>query len=168
MENPLCPLCGINPLFLEYDPDSIYPPSYDTYCMRCTGLMRSGPHNHTHYPSPVQVAAGTFKAGHSWRTASQTYPLWEDGKHVGYTCADYEPCGWVGRFTPAELQPCTLPAHKGKIFGVCRDYREHRKHRGECDGRGWITEAGREAERDRSDAANWDPGRYIEPEWRKR
>jgi hypothetical protein len=49
-----------------------------------------------------------------------------------------------------------------KIKGLCFTSRKHRAERGECDERGYITDYGREQERLRSDAANWDPGRCIE------
>lgn len=162
---PICPLCKVNPR--EYDDEPPDPGSYYSYCGRCSSLVGTREHTHTYYGSPAQVAAGTIKAGHSWRTTVLLHPIIEDDRHVGYRCTEFDLCGWEHRFTAEELEPCH--AHKSHggfsvetIKGKCANYREHRLERGECDGRGYITEYGRKQGRLRSDAANWDPGRYID------
>ena len=113
----------------------------------------------------MQVAAGTYKAGHSWRTLVSLEPLWEDGRHIGFRCSQFDQCAWELRFTAEELEPC--PTHTRfpdypTLKGVCKNYLEHRRERGECDDRGYVNDHGREAEQFRLDAANWDPGRYVE------
>lgn len=159
---PICPLCGIRER--SYDDEPPGPGSYFSHCTTCALLSGYRDHSHTYYPNPAQVAAGTYKAGHSWRTLVTIRPLWESGNHIGYRCSEFEQCGWEERFTADDLTPCAIHTpHPDYPFltGVCRDYQEHRQERGECDGRGWINDHGREQERKRSDAANWDPGGYV-------
>jgi hypothetical protein len=162
---PMCPLCKIRER--SYDDEPPGPGGYFSYCSTCTLLSGYREHNHTYYPSPAQVKAGTFKAGHSWRTSVSVHPLWEDGVHIGFRCSEFDRCGWERRFTVEELQPChEHKSHGGfpieTIKGLCFTGRDHRAERGECDERGYVTECGREKEREREDAANWDPGRYID------
>lgn len=158
---PICSLCKIRECGRADEPPG--PVSYFSRCGTCMGLSGYREHSHTYYPSPAQVAAGTFKAGHSWRTLISLRPLWEDGAHVGYRCAEFDRCGWEERFTAEDMEPCPVhtrfPDHP-VLKGVCRNRREHRP--GEFDARGHITEHGREREQLRSDAANWDPGRYVD------
>lgn len=161
---PMCPLCKIREC--EFDNEPPGPGGYWSTCGTCLLLSGSREHSHTYYPSPAQVKAGTFKAGHSWRTSVSVRPLWEGGVHIGFRCSEFDQCGWEHRFTAEELQPChEHKSHGGfpveTIKGMCFTSREHRMERGECDERGYITEFGRERERERSDAANWDPGRYV-------
>ena len=161
---PLCPLCKINPREFDYEPPG--PGSYYSYCGRCSGLVGTREHTHTYYGSPAQVAAGTVRAGHSWRTTVLLHPIIEGDRHVGYRCTKFEQCGWEQRFTAKDMDPCsthsTHPKYHQVPKGVCVNHQEHRQARGECDERGYITDYGREQERVRSDAANWDPGRYID------
>lgn len=162
-EHPaICPLCKINERDWDSEPGGRG--GYFSYCTTCSMLCGYREHSHTYYGSPAQVAAGTYKAGHSWRTSVSVRPLWEDGRHVGFRCSEFDRCGWEQRFTVEDMEPCkkhskwpTLPVLKG----VCRNYQEHRQARGECDERGHITDQGREAARLRIDAANWDPGKYV-------
>lgn len=163
MEPPICPLCGVNARERADEPGQ--PISYFTLCHVCTSLSGYREHTHTYYPSPAQVTAGTYEAGHSWRTAVSVRPLWEGGAHIGFRCTEFDRCGWERRFDAFELEPCDV--HTGALgrpvpSGVCRMHPDHRP--GEFDGRGHITEYGRQRERERQDAANWDPGRYIERE----
>lgn len=173
MEAPICPLCKIRTCDADTEPGrepSYYgsAASYSTYCTTCSMLSGTRTHAHQHYGSPVQVAAGTVKAGHSWRTTELLRPIWRaDGKHVGFRCDKFDQCGWQHYFTPEELEPC--PVHTSfpdypQIFGVCRDYLEHRIERGECDPhpRPYMTEFGRKESQRRSDEQVWDPGKYIE------
>lgn len=158
---PICPICDIRERSCDDEPPG--PGSYFSTCSTCSLLSGYREHSHTCYPSPAQVAAGTFKAGHSWRTSVSVRPLWEDGRHIGFRCSEFERCGWEERFTAEDMEPCpdhTLPYHPVPR-AVCRNYRDHRQAAGECDERGYITEHGRERERLRSDAANWDPGSYV-------
>lgn len=159
---PICPLCGIRECSPANDPGM--PPAWFSRCLTCTTLTGYRDHNHTCYPSPAQVKAGTFEEGHSWRTAVPLRPLWENGRHVGFQCTEFDRCGWQHRFTPEEMEPCETHSRPGSPVpkGVCRNYLGHRQERGEVDERGYITPYGREQEQRRSDAANWDPGRYIE------
>lgn len=164
-EVPLCPICKIRPC--EYDDEPPGPGGYFSTCDVCLSLSGYRDHTHTYYPSPGQVAAGTYEAGHSWRTSVIVRPIWEDDAHVGFRCSAFDECGWERRFTAGELESCgEHKSHAGfpvtTIKGLCFTSREHRRERGECDERGYITEYGREQDRLRSDAANWDPGRYIE------
>lgn len=163
-ETPICPLCKIRECGRSDEGGSEM--SYFSTCTECLFLSGYRDHGHTHYPSPAQVAAGTYREGQSWRTSETVRPIWEDGVHVGFRCGRFDLCGWEHRFTPEELQPCEHDNGFGfpvkTIKGVCRNYQSHRQQRGECDERGYITEYGREQEQLRSDAANWDPGRYIE------
>ena len=163
MNAPMCPLCKIRER--DYDCEPPGPGSYYAFCGTCASLSGYREHNHTYYPSPAQVAAGTFKAGDSWRTLVTVRPLWEDGNHVGFRCSEFDRCGWEHRFTDEELQPChDHRAHGGwpieTIKGKCFTMREHRIERGECDKDGYITDYGRQMDRKRSDAANWDSGGY--------
>lgn len=171
-QSVICPICKVNERSYDSEPPN---PGYFSYCFGCSSLINSGQHNHTHYPSPAQVKAGTYKAGHSWRTSQSVHPVFENGVHVGYRCvgADSELCGWERRFTPEEMEECPSE-HREKGFGgrpgmirkmvrhACHRSHEHRLERGEVDERGYITELGRSVEDARSDATNWDPGRYIE------
>lgn len=161
---PICPLCRVNERDWDSEPGR-YGGGYYSHCTRCSGLCGTREHTHTYYGSPAQVAAGTVKAGHSWRTTVLLHPIIENNAHVGYRCTEFDRCGWEQRFTAEESRPC--PVHTGYpshpvLTGTCRNYREHLQARGECDERGYITEYGREQERLRCDAANWDPGRYLE------
>lgn len=170
MEPPICPLCKVRERSHDTEPgrEPAYyegESSYFSTCYECTALSGYREHSHTYYGSPAQVAAGTFAAGHSWRTAVSLRPVWEDGEHVGFRCAEFERCGWEQRFTPEEREPCPVHTQFTEypvIKGVCVNHEEHRRERGECNERGWINDVGRAAERARSDAANWDPGRYVE------
>lgn len=161
MSDHLCPLCRVN----QCDPDPEGPSPrdgvlyYSSYCTGCTLLSGYRTHTHTYYPSPAQVAAGTFKAGHSWRTLVAVRPMWESGSHVGFRCSEFGECGWKHRFTADERMLCDQ--HQA-LKGMCVYHREHAQERGECDERGYITEFGREEERRRSNRDNWDPGRYIQ------
>lgn len=161
---PMCPLCKIRECGYDGEPPS---PGYFTHCDTCTILTGYQEHSHTHYPSPAQVEAGTYPAGHSHRTAVIVHPLWGDGAHVGFRCDEFDRCGWERRFTAAELEACPTEhkSHGGwpveTIRGKCFNSLEHRIERGECDDRGRITEYGRRMQREREDAANWDPGRYV-------
>lgn len=160
---PLCPNCKINRCSRADEPGQRV--SYFSHCYTCTMLTGHRDHSHTRYPSPAQVAAGTYPAGHSWRTSVIVRPLWEGGKHVGYRCVEFDVCGWEERFTAEEMEPCsehTRYPDDPMIKGVCQRYLEHRTAAGELDGRGYITDYGRQRERERSDAANWDPGQYVE------
>lgn len=160
---PMCPLCKIREREWDSEPGR-YGGGYYSTCGTCSGLTRYRGHNHTHYPSPVQVSAGTYVAGASWRTAVLVRPVWEDGVHVGFRCDEFDVCGWEYPFTAAEREVCErhteFPDHP-VIKGVCFQSREHRVERGECDERGYITEYGRRMVLEREDAANWDPGRYV-------
>jgi hypothetical protein len=173
MNAPICPICKINERSYDSEPPR---GGYFSHCYRCSSLITQSEHNHTHYPSPAQVAAGTYKAGHSWRTSQSVHPIIENDVHVGYRCVGThsELCGWERRFTAEEMEPCPTE-HRGHSFGggtrgivykavrhECQRSREHRKERGETDERGYITDVGRAAEAAHSDATNWDPGRYIE------
>lgn len=164
MKAPICPLCGIREC--DRADEGNGPISYFSRCGTCTSLSGYRDHSHTYYGSPAQVAAGAYRAGHSWRTLVTVRPIWKDGKHVGFRCSEFDRCGWERRFTAEDMEEC--PEHSKSpnlptLKGVCRNHREHRRVRGECNERGWITEFGREAERLRSDAANWDPGQYVAP-----
>lgn len=163
-DEPLCPLCKTRPRSFDSEPPG--PGGYSSHCTECSMLICSRDHAHTHYPNPAHVAAGAYPtAGCSWRTTVTLLPAWEDGRHVGYRCAEFSRCGWEVRFTPEERERCpTHTQHPDRPVskGACRDYREHRQERGEQDERGYITAYGREQEQLRSDAAVWDPGQYIE------
>lgn len=167
MEPPICPLCKVRERDHDTEPgrDWTYYESecsYSTYCTVCAMLSGTREHTHQHYPSPAQVAAGSYKADATWRTTEVVRPIWRaDGKHVGYRCDDFARCGWEHYFTAEELEPCAT--HQGRPFGLCRNFREHRVERGELDPApyAYITEYGREEERRRSDATVWDPGGYI-------
>lgn len=160
---PLCPICKINECSWDSEPPG--PGSYFSNCTTCMRLSGYRDHSHTYYPNPAQVAAGAYPAGHSWRTSVSVRPTWEGGKHTGYRCTEFGTCGWEQRFTVEDLAACDVHTQRrlGEPIplGVCRDYREHRQARGEVDKRGYITDHGREQYRLRSDAANWDPGRYV-------
>lgn len=165
MKAPICPLCGINER--EYDSEPPRPGGYFSFCYPCSSLITQGEHNHTVYPSPAQVKAGTYKAGHSWKTAQIVHPLMERGVHVGYRCTEFDRCGWERRFTPEELEPCD--GHRNQfgypietIKGRCSRMPEHRLARGEIDERGYITDHGREVERLHAEATTWDPGGYVQ------
>jgi hypothetical protein len=169
MKAPICPLCKINECDFDSEPPG--PGSYSTHCTRCFFLITSAEHNHTIYPSPAQVAAGTFRAGHSWRTSQLTHPIMENGVHVGYRCAGYdrERCGWERRFTAEDMEPCEV-THKGHsgwplaatLRHQCHRMREHRIERGEVDERGYITDHGRAVEAAHGEATTWDPGGHFE------
>lgn len=164
MSEPICPICKVNPR--EYDSEPPGPGSYSYSCFRCFSLSGYRDHSHTYYGSPAQVAAGTIAAGHSWRTAVTVRPVFEDDRHVGYRCDRFGDCGWEQRFTPEELEMCPEhsepPRHGPTPKGACVNHRDHRLKRGEIDHRGWLTDHGRAEEKRRGDAANWDPGRYLE------
>ena len=172
MEAPMCPLCKIRECDQDTEPGRDWKyyesaASYSYTCSTCSLMGGIRDHSHQHYPSPAQVAAGTFKAGHSWRTAERLEPVWENGQHIGYRCGRFFECGWEEIFTAEQREPChEHTTHGGYpievMKGVCVNYREHRLARGECyPPHGYITEYGREQENKRSDAAVWDPGRYI-------
>jgi hypothetical protein len=175
MNAPICPICKVSER--EFDSEPPAPGSYYSYCFRCSSLITTAEHNHTHYPSPAQVAAGTYKEGHSWRTAQLTRPIIEGNVHVGYRCAgvDSELCGWERRFTAREMETCPTE-HRSEGYGgkrsgfvvktlryECFNSHDHRLERGEVNERGHMTDLGREVYAAHSDATNWDPGRYIEP-----
>lgn len=169
-KEPICPLCGIRER--SYDGE---PPvkgderDYFSHCYECSRLAGYGEHSHTYYPNPEQIKAGTFKAGHSWRTLVSLNPIMEGGEHVGYRCTQFQKCGWEHRFTAKELEICTahtdLFGHPmGRyIKGVCVNSRTHRMERGECNEQGYITDKGRAENEKRSDAQTWDPGHYVSP-----
>ena len=170
MKAPICPLCLIRERSHDDEPGrspEYYgsEANYFSTCFECCMLSGYRDHSHAYYGSPAQVAAGTFRAGYSWRTRESVQPLWESGSHVGYRCRKFAECGWEQRFTPEEREGCelhTLFPALPVLKGVCRDYQEHRQERGECDGRGHLTDHGEAQEHLRSDAAVWDPGKYIE------
>lgn len=161
---PLCPICKINPR--EYDSEPPGPGSYFSHCYRCSSLVGTRDHSHTYYGSPAQVAAGTYRADQSWRTTVTLHPIIENDRHVGFRCVRFDECGWEHRFTAEELEPCSHVNNWGfpyeTIKGLCANGLQHRQERGELDERGWITDYGREREQLRSDADNWDPGKYID------
>jgi hypothetical protein len=159
MKAPICPICGVNERSYDSEPGG---GGYFSHCLRCFWLINQAEHNHTIYPSPAQVAAGTYKAGHTWRTAQTVHPIIENNVHVGYRCVGVhsELCKWERRFTAEEMEPC--PKGYPKLRHQCHRSSEHRLERGEIDERGYLTELGRAAERAHTDATNWDPGRYIE------
>lgn len=166
MKAPICPLCKINER--EYDSEPPGRGTYFSHCHRCSSLITQSEHNHTEYPSPVQVKAGSYRAGQSWRTSQTVVPIMESGVHVGYRCTRFEQCGWERRFTPEELEPCTEHTDRfgfpiEMIKGRCARLHVDRLALGEIDGRGYITEHGRDVEVAREIATTWDPGRYIEP-----
>lgn len=168
MEGPICPLCKIRECGRADEPGwdgTPGEPSYFSTCSTCTALSGYGVHSHTYYGSPAQVAAGTVKAGHSWRTSVSLRPTWDGGIHTGYRCTEFDRCGWEQVFTAEELKVC--PAHTKfpdwpVSYGQCFNHQEHRLERGECEPvHGYITDHGRAEESKRSDANNWDPGRYM-------
>ena len=154
---PICPLCKIRER--EFDSEPPGPGSYFSNCSPCSLLIGYRYHSHTHYPTEVQVKAGTFRAGHSWRTSVAMLPVFEGGAHVGYRCgrSSDRGCDYAEWFTAEEREAC--PTHTKfpdypVLKGVCHDFPEHRIERGEIDGRGYLTEFGRAEERRRSDEAN--------------
>jgi len=155
---PLCPLCKARDCSYTNEPGK---EGYYSTCYVCSLLTGYRDHSHVEHPSEAQVRAGTYPAGHSWRTVQILRPLWENGRHVGYRCAGHNPCGFEEWFTNEAMEPC--PVHSGDprygevLRGVCLNWREHRFERGECDEKGYITEFGRREEKRRSDKANWDP-----------
>lgn len=173
MQAPICPLCKINECDQDTEPGRDWryyesPESYSSMCTRCMFLSTTREHSHQHYPSPAQVKAGTWEAGHSWRTAEMVRPVFTDGKHTGYRCERFEDCGWERVFTAEEMEEC--PDHVTEyglsysvMKAVCHNSRRHRLERGEVElPHGYITDHGREVERIHSDATVWDPGKYIE------
>lgn len=170
MKPPICPLCKVRER--EYDSE---PPlhggelDYFAHCGTCSALCGYRDHTHTYYPSPVQVEAGTFPAGRSWRTTVTLRPIMDAGVHVGFRCSQFELCGWEQRFTAADMELCPVAHVNNWGFTIPPRYKvlcartfHHLRERGEIDGpHGWITEHGRKAEQERIDAANWDPGKYI-------
>lgn len=162
MTEPVCPLCNIR--VREFCNEPPGPGSYYSYCAMCALLVGLGDHTHTYYYSPAQVAAVPDRAGMSWRTAMVVLPLMQEGAHAGYRCRNFDQCGWEYWFAGEDLKVCTTHTRSvgsPVLRGVCLNYPEHRLERGECYESGFITEYGREQEKIRSDAANWDPGRYI-------
>jgi len=162
MEAPICPLCKIRER--SYDSEPGGEPGYFSHCYVCSSLSGYGVHSHTYYGSPAQVAAGTYRAGQSWRTSVSLRPLWEDGTHIGYRCTEFDRCGWEQRFTAEELAPCPThsDAYNTVAVGVCVNSQVHRIERGEAEApHGYITDHGRVEEQKRSDVNNWDPGRYV-------
>jgi hypothetical protein len=152
---PICPICEINEC--EWDSEPPGPGGYFDTCGRCTGLTGYRTHSHTYGPSEAQVQAGTFREGHTWRTSRLMRPIWEGGKHVGYRCADVDPCGFEERFSGDDFDLCPIhagPRYGQVIKGQCRNHQDHRVERGECDKRGYITEHGRREERRRADEQN--------------
>lgn len=166
---PICPLCGVRERSFDGEPplSDNWESNFYSHCYECSSLCGTREHTHTYYGSPAQVAAGTVKDGHSWRTTVTLRPIMEDGKHVGFRCLEFDRCGWEHRFTAEEFLSCSEHVTHGgfpytTIKGMCFNSQDHRRERGECDERGYITDYGREQERLRSDAANWDPGHYVE------
>ena len=172
MKPPICPLCKINECDQDTEPGREWQyyesrESYSLTCMRCQFLATSREHSHQHYPSPAQIKAGTWAAGHSWRTSEMADPVWTDGKHTGYRCRKFSDCGWERVFTAEEMEHCTAHVQdpgvpRDIIKAVCHNSRFHRLERGEVyPPHGYITDHGREVERAHSDATVWDPGRYT-------
>lgn len=166
MNAPICHNCGVREC--GFDSEGGGPVSYSDLCTRCSMLHTQTEHSHTYYGSPAQVAAGTYRAGHSWQTAVSARAIIENDRHVGYRCTRFELCGWERRYTAAELVPCrehTGPTGDPSPLGACSDAKSHRVGRGEVDPvSGFLTEHGRTAEWQRIMAANWDPGEYVD-EW---
>lgn len=171
MDNPpICPLCGIRERMYDSEPPlSGGERDYFSHCYECSSLIRYRDHTHTFYGSPEQVAAGSVKAGHSWRTLITLHPIMVDGEPVGYRCTEFDRCGWEIFFTPEEMELCTVDhrTHNNipiprRIKALCRDSWDHRVERGEISlPHGYITDHGRTVEQERADANTWDPGKYV-------
>lgn len=157
MDAPICPICKVNEREMDTEPGGASEPGFFSHCYRCASLMGYRMHAHIFRGSAAQLRAGIYQSGHSWLTAQTMHPLFSEGRHIGYTCAAHQPCGFTERFGPEDLEMCT--EHR-TMRGVCKWNLSHYAHRGGVrrpDGA--ITELGRSVEREITDfQTREDPG----------
>jgi hypothetical protein len=151
---PKCPLCLVNDR--DWDSEPPGPRSYFAHCTECALLSGYREHSHTYRYSEAQLRKNPqYRADHTWRTSQTMRPVWDSGRHVGYRCAGGHhdgACSYLETFSAVDRQECAT--HPGMLRGVCRNFREHRFERGECDEHGYVTEFGEQEAKRRADAAN--------------